>query len=296
MARRAIVILNHTARNAGVHKLLAKLGAIGWTFVDPHAARPPEIAKAIRERQPDVEAVIVAGGDGTCSAAADALVESQLPMGLLPYGTANDLARTLNIPLDPAAAMDVIVAGSTRRIDLGWVNGKYFFNAASLGLAVKITRQLRREHKSRWGVFAYAIAASKMLIKARPFRAEIIAGDQSWRVKTVQIAIGNGRHYGGGMTIHEDARIDDGLLDLHSLEVKNWWQLLPLVPALRHGTTEKSARIRTLRGTEFTIRPVHHQRTISADGELVGHTPATFRVVPQCLSVFAPVSPQGTDK
>jgi YegS/Rv2252/BmrU family lipid kinase len=296
MARRAIVILNHTARNAAVHKLLAKMAAMGWEFVDPHAGRPEDIAKAIRQRNGYIDAVIIAGGDGTCSAAADALVESQLPMGLLPYGTANDLARTLNIPVDPIAAMDIIAAGVTRRIDLGWVNGKHFFNAASLGLTVKITRQLRREHKSRWGVFAYAIAASKMMIKARPFRAEIIAGDQSYRVKTVQIAVGNGRHYGGGMTIHEDARIDDGLLDLHSLEVKSWWQLLPLVPALRHGTTERSTRVRTLRGTEFTIRPIHHQRTISADGEIVGHTPATFRVVPQCLSVFAPASSEVADK
>src|SRR5205085_2639746 len=148
----------------------------------------------------------------------------------------NDLARTLGIPTDLAAACDVIAQGHTQAIDLGWVNGKHFFNAASLGLSVKITRRLKRGDKSRWGVLAYLFAAAQVLLRARPFAAEIRAGDQRWPVRTVQVAVGNGKHYGGGMTIAEDARIDDGTLRLYSLEVRRWWQLIPLLPALRAGT------------------------------------------------------------
>jgi diacylglycerol kinase family enzyme len=91
------------------------------------------------------------------------------------------------------------------------------------------------------------------------------------------------------MTVDETATIDDGVLDLVSLEVDRWWQLAALLPALWRGTHGRDRHVRTLRGRAFEIVPVKkRKRKVVADGELAGRTPALVRVVPRALSVYAP--------
>jgi diacylglycerol kinase family enzyme len=136
-------------------------------------------------------------------------------------------------------------------------------------------------------VFAYLAAAARVLRYARPFRAEIRRGGEVHRVRTVQVTVGNGRHYGGGLAVAEDAAIDDGRLDLYSLEVDRWWQILRLLPALRSGTLGGWPGVQALTGGEFEVAP-RHPRPVSADGEVVTTTPARFRVVRQALTVYAP--------
>ena len=134
--------------------------------------RPPEVERLgawIVEHRREVDLVIIGGGDGTLNAAADALIETGLPLGILPLGTANDLARTLGIPADLVAAGQVIAAGRTHRIDLGRVNGKHFFNVASLGLSVQVARELDADLKRRWGVLGYAFIVWRAIRGRRPF-------------------------------------------------------------------------------------------------------------------------------
>jgi diacylglycerol kinase family enzyme len=104
------------------------------------------------------------------------------------------------------------------------------------------------------------------------------------------VTVGNGRSHGGGFSVHEDARIDDGQLDLYSLEVREGWHLFLLIPALWRGSLEPVSTVRTLRGTSMTIRPVKRPKSITADGEIVGDTPARFGLRPDALSVYVPVS------
>ena len=113
--------------------------------------RPAHIGSVLKNCRDRIDLVIIGGGDGTLSMAADALVDAQLPVGVIPLGTANDLARTLNLPLDPLAAAEVIAAGRQRRIDLGWVNGTHFFNVATIGLGVGVARRLTREAQTPLG-------------------------------------------------------------------------------------------------------------------------------------------------
>ena len=119
------------------------------------------------------DCAIVGGGDGSLRMAAAGIEASGLALGILPLGTANDLARTLGIPDDPVAAADVILAGHRRVIDLGTVNGEPFFNVASIGLATELARELSGDLKKRWGRLGYAIAAIRTLAKARRFTAWI---------------------------------------------------------------------------------------------------------------------------
>jgi diacylglycerol kinase (ATP) len=203
------------------------------------------------------------------------------------------LARTLGIPPSVPEACQIIAGGQLRSIDLGWVNGQYFLNTASMGLSVKITRNLTSEAKRTWGVLAYAATAIQVLLKARPFQAEIrwrapnSEKEESVQVKTLQIAVGNGLYYGGGMAVAHDADVDDQRLDLYSLEVDHWWEFIFALPALRKGTQFQLPNIRTIEAQEievFTRKP----RSINTDGEITTMTPAHFRVIPHALSVFVP--------
>ncbi|MDP8936021.1 MAG: lipid kinase, partial [Cyanobacteriota bacterium] len=241
----------------------------------------------IRRYQNQVELVIIGGGDGTLNAAIEGLIDTKLPLGILPMGTANDLARTLKIPTALSAACQVIASRQVRLIDLGWVNGQHFFNVASLGLSVEITQRLTKNVKQRWGVLAYAFTALQTILSARPFRAEIKIQSQSFKVKTIQIAIGNGRYYGGGMTVAEDATIDDRRLDLYSLETIHWWEIIGLLPAMRQGNYTSSPNVRALYAQEFEVN-TSKRRPINTDGEITTYTPAKFRVIPQALAVIAP--------
>jgi hypothetical protein len=121
------------------------LEASGIELLQASSCSAADLPHTILHRRHEVDSVIIAGGDGTLNAAAGALVETGLPLGILPTGTANDLARTLAISGDLPQAASVIAAGRRGRIDLGDVNGHPFFNFASIGLSAELARQLTRE-------------------------------------------------------------------------------------------------------------------------------------------------------
>lgn len=290
MSQRALLLVNRHARRgqADLSSAIERLHALGLELTEKPIEAPQSLSDTIRQYRDQVDLVIVGGGDGTLNAAIEGLIEVQLPFGILPLGTANDLARTLGIPSDLAKACDVIAAGRQERIDLGWVNGKYFFNTASLGLSVQIARQLDKSAKRRWGVLAYAMTAIRVLWQSRPFWAGLQVDRAKVRqVRTVQIAVGNGRYYGGQLTVSNDASMDDRRLDVYSLNIRHWWQMLALLPAMRSGDYSSHSCVETFRCQEIQIE-TRRPYAINTDGELTTYTPARFRVIPQALSVLVP--------
>jgi diacylglycerol kinase (ATP) len=289
MPQRALLLVNPYARQSerSLPQIIKMLHQLGFELIDAYPNQSHLLSDVIRDYQHQVDVVIVGGGDGTLNAAAKGLVETQLPLGILPLGTANDLAHTLNIPTTLYEACQVIANGQLRQVDLGWVNGQYFFNVASLGLSVQITQHLNRQLKRRWGILAYAIAAFKAMSRIRPFFADIYIDGTLVQVKTVQITVGNGRFYGGGMAVCDHATINDQQLHLSSFSIRHWWQLITLLPALRQG------RLLTGRGIHLCQCQVvdlytHKPYAINTDGEITTNTPAHFRVVPKAVNVFLP--------
>jgi YegS/Rv2252/BmrU family lipid kinase len=292
-ARRALLIANRHSRTGGrdLSAALQVLAAGGVTIVERQCERSEEIADAIRSDGGAVDLVILAGGDGTMNAAAEALLERQLPLGILPTGTGNDLARTLAIPTDLAKAAGAIVGGRQRRIDLGRANRKLFFNAASIGLAAEVTRHHTAERKRRLWLLAYLLSLRDAWRNTHPFRARLVCDGRSLRLRALQVTVGNGRHYGGGMTVHADASIDDGWLDVYALKPRRFWRLLLLFPALRFGWLDRSEAALVLRARSVEVatrRPL----PVNTDGELTTSTPARFAVLPRTMSVFVPGSDQ----
>lgn len=290
MPKRALLYVNIHARQGreGLGEAIATLHDLDIDLITVSPKQATQLPDLIRRHQHEVDLVIVGGGDGTFNLVVDTLVETGLPLGILPLGTANDLARTLGIPLSIPSACQAIATGRIQEIDLGWVNGKHFFNVASLGLSVKITRRLSKGLKRRWGALAYAVTALQTLWQNHPFRAKICVDGVLVQVKTLQIAVGNGRYYGGGMAIAQDARIDDQRLDLYSLEIKRWWQLIPLILTMRRGQQATLPWVRGLSGQTIEI-DTRIPLDINTDGEITAQTPATFRVVPKALKVIVPM-------
>src|SRR6478735_529461 len=176
MARkRALLIVNAKSRSGAANLAAAveRLDAHGIEPLHRECGSREELSPMIVKHGREVDLVAVGGGDGTLNAAALGVIEAGLPLGVLPLGTANDLARTLGIPFDLEGAARVIAEGRTRHIDLGLVNGQPFFNVASLGLSAELAQKLTRDIKRRFGRLSYAIAALRVLSRARPFSAII---------------------------------------------------------------------------------------------------------------------------
>jgi YegS/Rv2252/BmrU family lipid kinase len=287
--RKALLLLNPNARlgDSPLEDAVRVFASAGIEVAVERYGSAAEVSPDIVRRASGFDLVVVGGGDGTINSAARGILETGLPMGILPMGTANDLARTLSVPLALADAAKVIVAGHTRRIDVGDVNGHYFFNVASIGLAADLARRLTPSAKKRWGRLAYAIAAIQTLLSARPFSATIVTKESESKVKTLQIAVGNGRHYGGGTVIEASAAIDDEHLDLYSLEVSSVWKLAMMLRDFRRGSHGLWREVRTRRCVEFEVR-TRRPRPVNTDGDLVTFTPAYFSIRPSAITVFAP--------
>jgi YegS/Rv2252/BmrU family lipid kinase len=290
MAKPILLLINLHSKQGLLKfgEVVANFNNLGIRYIVGQVMVPEDYTRCIHRYQDEVSAVVIGGGDGTLNLAVDALLDTRLPLGILPLGTANDLARTLNLPPTLADACAVIARGHRQFIDLGCVNGKYFFNVASCGLSIKITQALSGDLKKRWGVLAYAIAALRTLATARRFSVWIrIDGQPEFKRRTLQLAVGNGRHYGGGLTVAEDAAIDDQRLDLYSLEIPHWWHLFFLFPALKTGRFSDRIGISRWHGQHIQIRTRHPKR-INTDGEITTKTPAQFELCPRALEVFVP--------
>jgi YegS/Rv2252/BmrU family lipid kinase len=289
MTKRALLLVNRHARRGrdSFAQAVDLLTDLEFELISVPVKKPNEIAAAIEKYGPTVDVVIIGGGDGTLNQAIESLLKVDRPLGILPLGTANDLARTLGIPADLPAACLIIAQANSQLIDLGWVNEQYFFNVASLGLSVDITQKLTRGAKRRWGILAYGMTALQVIGQNRPFHCDIICNGETISVKTIQVAIGNGRFYGGGMAIAEDAAIDDNRLHIYSLELQHWWQLFSLILTLRQGSHHQYNWVRSLEAESLEIR-TRRPRAINTDGEIVTRTPAHFRVISKALRVFVP--------
>jgi len=286
MSQCALLFINPHSRNGRDRKQSAidYLAAEGIEVVDASDLAPSSLPEIIRTNGGDVDRVIVGGGDGTVNRLLEVLLEINLPVGILPLGTANDLAATLHIPASLEDACRVAASGTVRRIDLGWVNGKHFVNEGSLGLSNHIVRNLDPTLKKRFGILAIAANAARVVRRARRFRAQLRCDDKTYDVRTLQVTVGNGERFGGFIKTC-DADISDHRLDLYSLEVSGIGEFVKLIPALVRGRYEDISGVRLEHGSEIEVQ-TSRPRPIYTDGELATATPALFRLVPSALAVF----------
>lgn len=266
--------------------------------INPRSRRGRENADRVRENlvgcglelvedeNETVEAVVAAGGDGTVIRAVPMAIERNVPLGIVPLGTFNDLARTLGIPLDVDEACSTVGGGKLQRIDVGRVNGYYFVNEASIGFSTRVARKQTPELKRRFGWLAVIGTTIETLRESRPFHVTVKYGGQTETALSVQMTIANSGHFGGLIDV-PGASLQDAALDLFSIEVRSWFGVFPILGSIAARRFTDAPGVRHHRGKRFELvtRRPHH---ITTDGEPAGFTPATFEVVPGAVQVFVP--------
>jgi diacylglycerol kinase (ATP) len=291
--RRALLIVNPNSRRgseADLHAVVELLEDSGYEVTTRESTSADECARELERRCDDLDLVIVAGGDGTISSAAASLYRHNKPLAILPLGTANDLARSLSIPDDLETAGRLVVDNQLRRIDLGVVNGHYFFNAVNIGLGTQITHKLSKGIKKVWGIFSYFRAFWSALSQQHAFKVTITVDGHVYRQRSIHLTVGNGRYYGGGNIVDQSAEIDSGDLCLYSIKPQPTWKLISLAPLLRLGRQRLAKQAFSICGKHIEVS-TSTPLEVHADGELVTHTPAKLEIIPQALAVFAPPKP-----
>jgi len=238
------------------------------------------------------DAFVVAGGDGVISLALQSLAHSNIPLGIIPAGTGNDHAREYGIPVgDPAAAVDVIVAGHTETIDLGHIRGAdgtetWFGTIAATGFDSLVSDRVNR---MRWphGRMRYnlAIVAELSQLHPLPFRL-VLDGEREIVTALTLAAFGNTRSYGGGMLICPGADHADGMLDITMVSSGSRLKLVRLFPTIFKGTHVELDEVTTARAR--TIRVECPGINAYADGEYACALPVEISAVPGALTILRP--------
>ncbi|GAC1322207.1 MAG: diacylglycerol kinase family lipid kinase [Chloroflexota bacterium] len=279
----------HHAQGA-LDPALTVLRRAGWTLTVHETAAPGNatgIARAAAES--GVDAVLVAGGDGTVNEAVQALANTKTAFGYLPYGTVNVWARELSIPRNVHDAAVALVSGHLESVDLGIVNNRYFLLMTGIGFDGYVLQRARpwEQHKDRLGILPYVASGLSSVLLYRGADIELRYDGIIRRVQALMLVVGNTRLYGGGFRLTPDAVVNDGWLDVTIVKGRGPLALARnSLPLLLSGTIVHSdierLRVQTLQVTAQDPLPVQ------VDGELLGTTPVAFQVAPRALQAIIP--------
>lgn len=291
----AALIVNARSRTGekAFEEALERLAALGVEVGAGFPVHDPSrLAETVRNAVFDGhDPIILGGGDGSVSSAVDFLAHLDSTLGLLPLGTANDFARTLEIPTSLEGACENIARGNVVDVDLGLAGDNYYVNVASVGLSVAATRALSPFLKKNIGPLAYPVAALKAFVKHEPFVGRLAFPDGDHAPveygRLLQVAVGNGRFYGGGMIVAPGSGMDDKSLDVYAIVLGRTRDLFGIARYLRSGDFVKSESVDHFR-TSRVVLETEPDLPVNVDGELVAHTPEEFSVDPNALRIIVP--------
>ena len=296
-ARRAALIVNTRSRSGervffeALDLLQEMKVPLGATYAIRDPARLPETVRDVLDDGSGYETLILGGGDGSVSSVVDFLAHRHITLGLLPLGTANDFARTLDIPSDVLAACDTIANGKVVDVDLGLAGDNFFVNVASVGLGVGATEALTPWAKKNIGALAYPVAAVRAFLRHEPFSARLVFPDGDHKTveheRLLQVAVGNGRFYGGGMVVAPNSGIDDRTLDVYAIELGRHRDLIGVARYLKSGDFIRNESVSQYRTTRVRLE-TDPEMLVNIDGELVATTPQDFSVAGNALKVIVP--------
>jgi len=256
----------------------------------------PRVHAAARTR-PD--ALVVGGGDGTIRTAAALLVDTGIPLGVLPLGTLNHFAKDLGVPTDPTAAAAALAGGHVRSIDVGEVNGEVFINNCSLGAYAEAVRrrnglQSQGTH-GKWRAMLRASFAAFRRLRRLPFELRLTSGGGPpppvRHVRTPLLVVANNRYSGQLLDHSLRERLDAGELWLYTVRARRHLAVLRLVLRALFRRLDEMAALEAepAVGLEATCRSA--DVPVALDGEVMPlHSPFTFRIRPGALRVISPVS------
>jgi YegS/Rv2252/BmrU family lipid kinase len=262
---------------------LRDLGVSFHTEVTRDLAHCGELARAAAQAG---EVTVTLSGDGLIGCVVGVLREFPgAVLGILPGGRGNDTARVLGIPREIEAACAIVANGREREIDIGDVEGRSFIGIASLGFDSDANR-IANAAPARLGRLVYVYGALRAVAGWRPARFDLRLDGEPLCAIGYSVAACNSGCYGGGLQLAPAASMDDGLLDVVLIASHSKRSFLATLPKAFKGTHVTHPAVRVLRGSELHVdadRPF----VVYADGDPIGQTPTTIRVVPRAVRVLA---------
>jgi YegS/Rv2252/BmrU family lipid kinase len=232
------------------------------------------------------ELPVVMSGDGLVGAIGGAMAGAETPLGIIPGGRGNDLARVLGIPSDPDEAVATLFSGHSRRIDVGEANGKRFLGIVSVGFDSECNRRAN-EVKLVRNNLVYLYSLPYTLIGWKPARFTIRVDDERTRFTGYSVSVANNSTFGGGMRIAPDADLEDGLFDVIAIGDISKLRYLANLPKVFKGTHVEADEVRVFRAPHLELS-ASKPFPVYADGEHLTDLPASLRVLPHALSILVP--------
>ena len=274
----------------------AKLGSVQFlsTLRKKHAF---ELAKQATEKGCDY--MVAVGGDGTLHEVVNGMMQTKIPtneypaLGLLPYGSANDFARTAGITNSIAALIALIKSKSTQKLDLGRIilqqpqETRYFINIAGVGLGAKVAQQLEKSSSVLGPGFNYFKHIIKGFLSYDKKEVRCTSGTWQWQGKLLLMAVANGRYFGKAICIAPDAQLSDGQFQVAIFGDLSLWDYLKNYGNLKKGVKINHPQVSYYNANEVLLES-NDACGIEADGEYVGLAPATISVVPKAIRFVMP--------
>jgi diacylglycerol kinase family enzyme len=299
------VVLNRdsgTLRDGDADKMAETIAEIVKSHrhkVDVKLVRGADIKEALTTARESFDAVLAGGGDGTISTAATLFAGHKTALGILPLGTMNLFARALGIPLKLEAAVEALITGDKRHIDIGEVNGEVFIHHVTLGLHPNIVAGREREsYRTRIGKKLAGLKVWWRLVRQAPrMRLRLTVDSDRLSLKTASLIIANNPFIEklGGLP-HSEVP-DRGKLAVYAAQTRDWKELLAMSAEASLGKWESNSKLDFLEGREIAIHTQRKKLRASIDGELVYlRTPLRAKIRPSSLWVLCPGSADAKPK
>lgn len=260
-----------------------ELAALDVEYIDISANSAMQCQENLRSRlvsSQSFEGLFLVGGDGTLNIAIQELVKTSLGVALIPAGTGNDFARTLNLNLkDPRQLISFYLSNKPALVDVGKVGERYFVEVLSTGFDSMVNERANTMHRIK-GRAKYNLSILLVLSTFKPKNYEFSIDGLSFESKAMLIAVSNGISYGGGMKVTPDAKIDDGFFDILILTPVSRFDFLRVFPKVFSGKHITHPAVKILRGK---LVEINSDAVAYADGERIGSLPIKASVVERGL-------------
>jgi len=295
--KRVFVVLNPvagTTKPDEVRQLLEQgFRRAGWAWEIYTTTGDEDLPVLVRRKsQQGFDLLVAAGGDGTFSGVASGVVQTEVPLSILPLGTVNTMARELGIPMELEEALDVLLGDhELRAVDGMQVDGgaRHFFLNLSLGVSAAMMRDTRRAEKQKMGWVAYLWGGLRALSGFQPARFTLTVDEEAYTVRATDVVVANNSAVGvPEFQLGPDIRLDDGLINVCVIRARSIWDYARAAWAI---VTMQQKRYSHLRFFEArrTIRICSHPRLpVQADGDFIDQQSVEIRIVPRAVRVVVP--------
>lgn len=284
--------MNPAARSAAAEcNRAVRAFVVAGTECDVHLTeRPGHGGELALARGDGYDAVFTLGGDGTAVEVISALASGGPPVGVLPGGTGNVLARSLGIPLRIDAAVPALLGGRETRIDLGRLgDGRHFVIGVGVGVDADMIAGASVTMKRRLGFLAYFASGIKAGVQLNRFRYRITADGIVHEGEAISVLVANlGRILGGLINLGRQIREDDGLLHVCIFAPRNVPDAFRVFGRMLLGDLSGDRSVTYLAGKQFRLETVPVRRA-QADGEMLGETPLDITIEPGAARLLTPV-------